>query len=54
MRFGQGFLFSPPRPVRAESLSGVSDAVAKAGESEASDAGAGAASEPVKAFAARA
>ena len=25
MRFGQGFLFSPPRPVRAEALQGVAD-----------------------------
>jgi cyclic-di-GMP phosphodiesterase TipF (flagellum assembly factor) len=25
VRFGQGFLFSPPRPVRAEALSGVAD-----------------------------
>ncbi|MGE0060683.1 MAG: EAL domain-containing protein [Xanthobacteraceae bacterium] len=58
VRFGQGFLFSPPRPVRAEALSGVSDAVArdgaKAGDGEGSDIGAGAASEPAKAFAARA
>jgi cyclic-di-GMP phosphodiesterase TipF (flagellum assembly factor) len=59
VRFGQGFLFSPPRPVRAEALSGASDAVAKdgskdGGDSEASDAGAGAVGEPAKAFAARA
>jgi cyclic-di-GMP phosphodiesterase, flagellum assembly factor TipF len=26
VRFGQGFLFSPPRPVRAEALQGVADA----------------------------
>jgi cyclic-di-GMP phosphodiesterase TipF (flagellum assembly factor) len=25
VRFGQGFLFSPPRPVRAEALHGVAD-----------------------------
>src|SRR5262249_20206265 len=25
VRFGQGFLFSPPRPVRAEALQGVAD-----------------------------
>jgi cyclic-di-GMP phosphodiesterase TipF (flagellum assembly factor) len=25
VRFGQGFLFSPPRPVRAEALQGVVD-----------------------------
>jgi cyclic-di-GMP phosphodiesterase TipF (flagellum assembly factor) len=57
VRFGQGFLFSPPRPVRAEALSGVSDAVAKGGaksDGESSEAGAGPAAEPVKAFAARA
>jgi len=26
VRFGQGFLFSPPRPVRAEALQGGADA----------------------------
>jgi cyclic-di-GMP phosphodiesterase TipF (flagellum assembly factor) len=31
VRFGQGFLFSPPRPVRAEALQGVA---AEAGKSE--------------------
>ncbi len=25
VRFGQGFLFSPPRPVRAEALQGVAE-----------------------------
>ncbi len=25
VRYGQGFLFSPPRPVRAEALQGISD-----------------------------
>ena len=25
VKFGQGFLFSPPRPVRAEALQGVAD-----------------------------
>ena len=25
VRFGQGFLFSPPRPVRAEALQGIAD-----------------------------
>jgi cyclic-di-GMP phosphodiesterase TipF (flagellum assembly factor) len=56
VRFGQGFLFSPPRPVRAEALSGVSDTVAKDGikAGEGESPGAGAAGEPVKAFAARA
>jgi cyclic-di-GMP phosphodiesterase TipF (flagellum assembly factor) len=32
VRFGQGFLFSPPRPVRAEALQGIterSDVVAR-------------------------
>ena len=32
VRFGQGFLFSPPRPVRAEALQGIAertDAVAR-------------------------
>jgi len=28
VRFGQGFLFSPPRPVRAEVLQGLADAPA--------------------------
>jgi cyclic-di-GMP phosphodiesterase TipF (flagellum assembly factor) len=31
VRFGQGFLFSPPRPVRAEVLQGLADAPAGAG-----------------------
>jgi cyclic-di-GMP phosphodiesterase TipF (flagellum assembly factor) len=41
VKFGQGFLFSPPRPVRAEALQGVAernDVVAR--ESAASDQGA--------------
>ena len=25
VRFGQGFLFSPPRPVRAEALQGIAE-----------------------------
>ena len=25
VRYGQGFLFSPPRPVRAEALQGIAD-----------------------------
>jgi cyclic-di-GMP phosphodiesterase TipF (flagellum assembly factor) len=25
VRFGQGFLFAPPRPVRAEALQGIAD-----------------------------
>jgi hypothetical protein len=25
VRFGQGFVFSPPRPVRAEALQGIAD-----------------------------
>ena len=33
VRFGQGFLFSPPRPVRAEALQGNGDAL-KPGTSE--------------------
>ena len=35
VRFGQGFLFSPPRPVRAEALQG------SAGEADKSPAGDG-------------
>jgi cyclic-di-GMP phosphodiesterase TipF (flagellum assembly factor) len=31
VRFGQGFLFSPPRPVRAEVLQGVADQPASGG-----------------------
>jgi cyclic-di-GMP phosphodiesterase, flagellum assembly factor TipF len=37
VRYGQGFLFSPPRPVRAEALQGIadrSDVVARDGESQ--------------------
>jgi cyclic-di-GMP phosphodiesterase TipF (flagellum assembly factor) len=37
VRFGQGFLFSPPRPVRAEALQGNVDAL-KTGASESSGA----------------
>ena len=34
VRFGQGFLFSPPRPVRAEALQGSASGSAKPGEAE--------------------
>ncbi len=34
VRFGQGFLFSPPRPVRAEALHGVASDLAKPGVDE--------------------
>ena len=51
VRFGQGFLFSPPRPVRAEALSGAGEGVVAKAEGDAPDGGG--ASEPVKAFAAR-
>jgi cyclic-di-GMP phosphodiesterase TipF (flagellum assembly factor) len=34
VRFGQGFLFSPPRPVRAEALHGVASDPAKPGLDE--------------------
>ena len=34
VRFGQGFLFSPPRPVRAEALHGVASDPAKPGVDE--------------------
>ena len=34
VRFGQGFLFSPPRPVRAEALHGVAADLAKPGVDE--------------------
>ena len=34
VRFGQGFLFSPPRPVRAEALHGVAVDPAKPGIDE--------------------
>ena len=53
VRFGQGFLFSPPRPVRAEALSGGGDDPGVAPGASAVDAGSGPSSEPVKAFAAR-
>jgi cyclic-di-GMP phosphodiesterase, flagellum assembly factor TipF len=39
VRFGQGFLFSPPRPVRAEALQGVELAKADAAKTEAAEAG---------------
>ena len=32
VRFGQGFLFSAPRPVRAEALQGAAGATSRAGE----------------------
>jgi cyclic-di-GMP phosphodiesterase TipF (flagellum assembly factor) len=59
VRFGQGFLFSPPRPVRAEALAGIGDrndlvvrdtAVAEAGASAptATSADAGPAADPAK------
>ncbi|HKA76486.1 MAG TPA: EAL domain-containing protein [Pseudolabrys sp.] len=35
VRFGQGFLFSPPRPVRAEALQGSTSEVAKPGTEDA-------------------
>ena len=35
VRFGQGFLFSPPRPVRAEALQGSAPAQAAAGDGQA-------------------
>jgi cyclic-di-GMP phosphodiesterase TipF (flagellum assembly factor) len=34
VRFGQGFLFSPPRPVRAEALQGTATEPVKAGIGE--------------------
>ena len=34
VRFGQGFLFSPPRPVRAEALQGSTSGAAKPGAAE--------------------
>jgi cyclic-di-GMP phosphodiesterase TipF (flagellum assembly factor) len=43
VRFGQGFLFSPPRPVRAEALqageAGASQAASEAGELVAAGTG---------------
>ena len=35
VRFGQGFLFSPPRPVRAEALQGVAGDTARPGKDDA-------------------
>jgi cyclic-di-GMP phosphodiesterase, flagellum assembly factor TipF len=49
VKFGQGFLFSPPRPVRAEALQGITDrndVVAR--ESAASDPGGGAGRTEIK------
>ncbi len=42
VRFGQGFLFSPPRPVRAEALQGVAGDAGKAEPAKSDDAGRGA------------
>jgi cyclic-di-GMP phosphodiesterase TipF (flagellum assembly factor) len=42
VRFGQGFLFSPPRPVRAEALQGIadrSDVIARDSDGPASERG---------------
>jgi cyclic-di-GMP phosphodiesterase TipF (flagellum assembly factor) len=41
VRFGQGFLFSPPRPVRAEALQGVEFAKSDVDKNEAAQASAG-------------
>ena len=41
VRFGQGFLFSPPRPVRAEALQGAPGASTAAGEAASEMAAAG-------------
>jgi cyclic-di-GMP phosphodiesterase TipF (flagellum assembly factor) len=44
VRYGQGFLFSPPRPVRAEALQGIaerSDVVARDNPAAGGNAGAG-------------
>jgi cyclic-di-GMP phosphodiesterase TipF (flagellum assembly factor) len=38
VRFGQGFLFSPPRPVRAEALQGISAETRDAGRAESAEA----------------
>jgi cyclic-di-GMP phosphodiesterase TipF (flagellum assembly factor) len=43
VRFGQGFLFSPPRPVRAEALQGVAGDAREAGKDAAPQAAGGAA-----------
>jgi cyclic-di-GMP phosphodiesterase TipF (flagellum assembly factor) len=45
VRFGQGFLFSPPRPVRAEALQGVAGDAAKEGGRDSAFASAQAASD---------
>jgi cyclic-di-GMP phosphodiesterase TipF (flagellum assembly factor) len=37
VRFGQGFLFSPPRPVRAEALQGVDQAKSDAAKTDGGD-----------------
>ena len=41
VRFGQGFLFSPPRPVRAEALHGSTAEAGKPGTEDAPSAVAG-------------
>ena len=38
VRFGQGFLFSPPRPVRAEALQGVAGDAKDTAENSGKDA----------------
>jgi cyclic-di-GMP phosphodiesterase TipF (flagellum assembly factor) len=45
VRFGQGFLFSPPRPVRAEALQGVAGDAAREGGRDSAFASAQAASD---------
>jgi len=49
VRFGQGFLFAPPRPVRAEALQAVNGEVAKADAPAVAAAATVSASEPVSA-----
>src|SRR5262249_56126097 len=43
VRYGQGFLFSPPRPVRAEALQGIADRNDVVAHEIATGAGGGAA-----------
>ncbi|MFZ3311426.1 MAG: EAL domain-containing protein, partial [Xanthobacteraceae bacterium] len=43
VRFGQGFLFSPPRPVRAEALQGIATDPQESGRDAASSMAGGAA-----------
>ena len=49
VRFGQGFLFSPPRPVRAEALQGTCGEIEDAARASSAPAGRRRAAQPARA-----